>query len=140
MTLRPILGLRPHLQATSLTSRICTTNFPVESFSSSSRRYPIAFPYPFTEDDELSVQLPDGYEVEEPPYRRKAGLSYAGYEISSTIEDRHLVTRRKIRLDGVQFPPEKYEELKNFFSIVHRGDTGQAVLRQPAAAKARNQK
>jgi hypothetical protein len=108
-------------------------------FSSASRRYPIAFPYPFAEDDEISIQLPDGYEVEESPYRRKAGLYYAGYEISSTIEDRRLVTRRKIRLDGVQFPPEKYEELKNFFSIVYRGDTGQAVLHQPAAAKVQSQ-
>jgi hypothetical protein len=110
-----------------------------DMFTSQSRRYPIAFPYPFAEDDEVSMQLPEGYVVEEPPYRRKAGLSYAGYEISSAIEERKLVTRRTMRLDGLQFPPEKYEELKNFFSIVQRGDGGQAVLRQPGEPKAESQ-
>ena len=107
-------------------------------FTSQSRRYPIAFPYPFAEEDEVSVQIPEGYVVEESPYRRKAGLSYAGYEISSTMEDRRLMTRRKMRLDGLQFSPDKYEELKNFFSVVQRGDGGQAVLRQPSEQKAQN--
>jgi hypothetical protein len=108
-------------------------------FTSQSRKYPIAFPYPFTEDDEISVTLPEGYVVEEPPYRRKAGLSYAGYEITTTIQDRLLLTKRKMRLEGLQFPPDKYEELKNFFSVVQKGDGGQAVLRPQGEEKARSQ-
>ena len=67
--------------------------------------------------------------MEVPPYRRKAGLSYAGYEISSAVEDRQLVTRRNLRFEELQLPPEKYEELKNFFTIVQKGDDGHAVLR-----------
>ena len=61
-------------------------------FTSQFRRYPITFPFPFTEEDELTVELPEGYAVEEPPYRRKIGLSYAGYEISSQLKDRELTT------------------------------------------------
>src|SRR5213078_2252956 len=38
------------------------------------RRYPIVFPYPFTETDEVTIRLPEGYSMEVPPYRRKAGL------------------------------------------------------------------
>jgi hypothetical protein len=108
-------------------------------FTSQMRKYPIAFPYPFTEDDEISVKLPEGYVVEEPPYRRRAGLSYAGYEINTVLQDRLLVTKRKMRLDCLQFPPDKYEELKNFFSVVQKGDGGQAVLRQQGEEKAQNQ-
>ena len=67
--------------------------------------------------------------MEEPPYRRKAGLSYAGYEISSAVEDRQLVTRRKLRFEELQPPPKKYEKLKNFFTIVQKGGDGHAVLR-----------
>jgi hypothetical protein len=67
---------------------------------------------------ELIMKLPEGYRVEEPPYRRKAGLSYAGYEISSTVKDRQLVTKRKLRFEGTQLPPDKYEELKNFSNVV----------------------
>jgi hypothetical protein len=104
-------------------------------FTGQIRKYPIAFPYPFAEDDEISIKLPEGYVVEEPPYRRKAGLSYAGYEISTALQDRLLVTKRKMRLGGLQFPPDKYEELKNFFSVVQRGDGGQAVLRREGEEK-----
>jgi Domain of Unknown Function with PDB structure (DUF3857)/Transglutaminase-like superfamily len=107
-------------------------------FTSEFRRYPISFPYPFTEEDELNMKLPDGYTVEVPPYRRKAGLSYAAYEIASVVEDDHLVTKRKLRFDGLQLPPDKYEELRNFFSVVQKGDEGHAVLRLAGQENAQN--
>ena len=61
------------------------------------------------------MKLPEGYDLEELPYRRKAGLTYAGYEISSALVGREMVTRRKLHFEESQLPPEKYEELKNFF-------------------------
>jgi len=108
-------------------------------FTSQIRRYPVSFPYPFTEEDELIMKLPEGYGVEAPPYRRKAGLAYAGYEISSVVEDRQLITRRKLRFEGSLMPLEKYEELRNFFSVVQKGDGDQAVLRPESEIKAQSQ-
>jgi hypothetical protein len=108
-------------------------------FTSQIRRYPVSFPYPFTEEDELIMKLPEGYGVEAPPYRRKAGLSYAGYEISSAVEDRQLITRRKLRFEGSLMPLEKYEELRNFFSVVQKGDGDQAVLRPESELKTESQ-
>ena len=108
-------------------------------FNSQIRRYPVSFPYPFTEEDELITKLPEGYGVEAPPYRRKAGLSYAGYEISSVVEDRQLITRRKLRFEGSLMPLEKYEELRNFFSVVQKGDGDQAVLRPESELKEQSQ-
>jgi hypothetical protein len=100
------------------------------------RRYPISFSYPFTETDELYLKLPQGYTLEAPPYRRKAGLPYAGYEISTAFEDQQLVTKRKLRFDGQQVPAEQYGQLKEFFAIVQKGDGGQAVLRAEAGENA----
>jgi hypothetical protein len=108
-------------------------------FTSQYRRYPISFPWPFSEEDELSMTLPEGYQVEAPPYHRKAALAYAGYEITSTADERKLVTRRKLRFEGFELPPEKYEELKNFFSVVQKGDEGHAVLRPEGGEKAQSQ-
>ena len=99
-------------------------------FTSQFRRYPISFPFPFTEEDELTVELPEGYAVEEPPYRRKIGLSCAGYEISSEVKDHELTTERELNFKETELPPDKYEELKNFFTVVQKGDEGQAVLRR----------
>jgi hypothetical protein len=99
-------------------------------FTSQFRRYPIAFPFPFTEEDELAVELPAGYAVEEPAYRRKINLSYAAYEISSEVKDNKLITERELDFKRTELPLETYEELKNFFSVVQKGDEGHAVLRR----------
>jgi hypothetical protein len=101
-----------------------------DMFTSQFRRYPISFPYPFIERDEITMGLPTGYEVEEPPYRRKAGLSYAGYEIFSEVEDHRLTTGRDLHFKKTDLPPDQYEELKNFFRVVQKGDEGHAVLRR----------
>src|SRR5215472_1342201 len=61
--------------------------FQKDMFVHPGRVYPIVFPYPFTETDEVDIKLPEGYSLEAPPYRRKAGLSYAAYEISSVLQD-----------------------------------------------------
>lgn len=98
-------------------------------FTHDDRRYPIAFPYPFEESDEITMKLPSGYWLEQPPYRRKGGLPFAAYEVSSVLDGNDLTTKRSLRFDGMTFPPENYSELKNFFSIVLAGDGEQAVLR-----------
>jgi hypothetical protein len=103
-------------------------------FTSDFRRYPIVFPYSFEEFDDVTIALPSGYTVEVPPYRRKAGLSYASYLVSSEVADNKLTTHRSFSVEGVNFPPEKYSELKGFFNIVQSGDTGQCVLHSSAEA------
>ena len=107
-----------------------------EAFVHETRRYPIIFAYPFTETDEVALKLPQGYTMEVAPYRRKAGLSYAGYEISNTFQDNQLVTRRSLRFDGLRFDAEDYSSLKGFFSVVQAGDGGQAVLQPQQSANA----
>ena len=81
--------------------------FKKDMFVHQGRVYPIVFSYPFVENDEVDIKLPEGYSLEAPPYRRKAGLSYAGYEISSVLQGNQLITKRTFHLDGLIFPPEK---------------------------------
>jgi Domain of Unknown Function with PDB structure (DUF3857)/Transglutaminase-like superfamily len=97
-------------------------------FNQDMRRYPISFSYPFSDSDEVLIKLPAEYSMEVLPYHRKAGLSYADYEVSSSLDGNQLKTERQLRFDGVNFPPEAYAVLKGFFNIVQAGDGGQAVL------------
>jgi hypothetical protein len=108
------------------------------TFNSSSRIYPYSFSYPFTESDQVTLILPDGYSMEVPPFRRKAGLSYASYEIASSLDGNTLVTKRSLRFDAFRFEQDKRVELKGFFDIVHAGDGGQAVLRASDAQEKTN--
>ena len=100
------------------------------------RKYPITFSYPFTETDEVVLKLPEGYQMEQPPYRRKSGLAFAAYEISPTVADGQLVIKRSLRFDGLRFDPDDYPQLKGFFSVVLAGDGGQAVLQPQQSASA----
>lgn len=102
-------------------------------FSQTSRSYPMAFSFPFAEHDEITLQFPEGYVLEDPLNPRKAGLSYAGYEISGSIQGNKLVISRNFHLDEISFPPEKYPVLQNFFNVVQRGDAAQVVLQAGSA-------
>lgn len=110
--------------------------FQKDMFTQESRTYPIIFHYPFTEMDEVDIELPEGYLLEATPFHRKAGLYYAAYETTSSLDDNQLITKRLLRLDHVSFPPEQYFELKNFFDVVKDGDEEQAVLRPAQGASA----
>lgn len=97
-------------------------------FSQASRSYPMDFSFPFAEHDEITLQLPQGYVLEDPLDMRKAGLSDAGYEISGAMQGDKLVISRNFHLDDISFPPEKYTLLKNFFKVVQGGDAEQIVF------------
>lgn len=97
-------------------------------FAEGARAYPIDFPFPLTDSDEIILRFPSGFVLPNVPDPHKAGLTYAHYEITSSLDQSQLVTRRVLRFDGVSFAPEKYEQLKNFFTVVHHGDVTQAVL------------
>lgn len=107
-----------------------------EAFTHEARKYPIVFAYPFTENDEVTFKLPQGFALEQPPYRRKAGLSFAAYEISPIVENGQLVIKRSLRFDGLLFAAEDYVSLKGFFSVVQAGDGGQVVLQPQQSASA----
>lgn len=103
-------------------------------FSQDSRNYPMVFSYPFAEQDEITLQFPQGYALEEPPNTRKAGLPDAGYEMSSSMQGNKLVISRNFHLDDISFPPDKYPLLENFFKVVNGGDAERIVLQAEPAS------
>lgn len=108
-------------------------------FAPEFRHYPIVFSYPFVEEDEFIIKLPEGYSMEVTPYHRKAGLGYGSYEIGSSLQDNQLTVQRTLRLDRMRFQSDEYLELKGFFGIVQAGDGEQAVLQSTAASSAQKE-
>jgi uncharacterized protein DUF3857/transglutaminase superfamily protein len=111
------------------------TTLQKNTFTREARRYPIMFSFPFSDTDEIVLKLPAGYSIEVLPYHRKAGLPYADYELSNSLDKGDLAIQRSLRFDGVNFPPEAYSTLKGFFNIVLAGDSSQAVLQLKQEAK-----
>ena len=97
---------------------------------------PIAFPYSYTEIDNLSVTLPQGFTMEHPPHERKARLYYASYDMLNSLAENHLKMQRKLSFNGVYFQSNDYFDMKSFFKVVKAGDAGQAILLRQGAEPA----
>jgi hypothetical protein len=99
-----------------------------QAFSHSQRKYPVYFPYPFTDNDVVAMKVPAGFTLESVPQPEDAKLPYARYQNVSNFNGLELVTQRQLAFNAIYLPLERYSELKTFFGKVQAGDEQQAVL------------
>jgi hypothetical protein len=100
----------------------------IATFKQSQRKFPVYFPYAFSEMDQIAIVVPPGYSAESVPQQQDAGLPYARYQIRSQMAASQLVTQRSLLFNGIFFPLERYPELRGFFNKVQAGDEQQAVM------------
>ncbi|HEV2479344.1 MAG TPA: hypothetical protein VGS79_06760, partial [Puia sp.] len=89
-------------------------------FAAAVRHYPIEMPYRTDELYVLQMQIPKGYEVEELPagVRVKLNESDGFYEYGFLSDGQTLQFRSRLVLRRTYFPPEDYQNLRDFFSLV----------------------
>jgi hypothetical protein len=97
------------------------------------RKYPIYYHYAFKEIDHINLELPEGYSAETLATPQRTGTKFAQYSSGATTVGKYVNLERDLRLSGVFFQPERYDELRDFFAKVQAGDDMQTVLRQGAA-------
>ncbi|HEY6272770.1 MAG TPA: transglutaminase domain-containing protein, partial [Terriglobales bacterium] len=100
----------------------------VGTFKQSERKFPVYFPYAFSELDQITISIPAGYSAESVPLQQDAGLPYARYQLRSQVAGSQLVTHRTLLFNGIFFPLERYPELRGFFNKVQSGDEQQTVM------------
>jgi hypothetical protein len=99
-----------------------------QAFAHSQRKYPLYFPYPFTETDRVTIKVPSGFTPESIPAAQDAKLGYARYQNVSNFDGIQLDSQRQLAFGLIYFDLDKYSELKSFFGKVQAGDEQQAVL------------
>jgi len=99
-----------------------------QAFAHSTRKYPIYFPYPFTDNDTVILQVPSGLTAESIPQKEDAQLPFARYQNVSNFDGAKFISQRQLAFNAIYLPVEKYSELKTFFGKVQAGDEQQAVL------------
>lgn len=100
-----------------------------DAFKYPDRKYPLYFPYAYTETDVINIKLPSGYSIEGAPKDADARLPYAAYQNINTTDSGNLVMQRRLLFNGIFIDTKQYPEVKDFFSKVQAGDEQQAVLR-----------
>lgn len=114
-------------------------------FTSSNRKTNIYFRYPWTEEDQIMIDLPQGYALDgadvpspvEPSQTQQ--ISAHKIKMGVTADGRTLSYERKFFFGGqsqILFPVASYGGLKQLFDIVSKADDHSVSLKQSTATSA----
>ena len=106
-------------------------------FDHANRVQPVYFQYPHQKVDDISIQLPLGWQVSTLPAPQKSDGHIVVYTLKAENEKGILRVNRMLNLDFLQLEVKYYLALRNFFQSVRTGDETQIVL-QPGTAAASN--
>lgn len=98
------------------------------AFQHDKRKYPVYFSYPYQEFDQISLEIPAGYQVEKLPAKGKEMSEYGRYASAWVQQGNTLVMERRFAMDWFYFQPERYAGLKDFFNRVHNSDQENAIF------------
>jgi hypothetical protein len=106
-------------------------------FEHADRVHPIYFEYPYQKVDDVTIELPTGWQVSSVPQQQKSDGHVVSYDlhVESGKDTVHVV--RKLNIDILLLDTKYYGALRNFFQVVRTGDEEQVLL-QPATASASN--
>jgi transglutaminase-like putative cysteine protease len=100
-----------------------------------SRVTDVYFPFPWIEEDDVTIALPPGFELEQPERPTAIDAGPGRYELRVARHDRsaHLRLLRTLTFglnEAILFPVTSYPSLKMFFDRVHTSDGHTLVLRR----------
>jgi transglutaminase-like putative cysteine protease len=83
----------------------------------------------FSDEDEIIISFPVGYEVEAKPENLKISDVYGEYSAEYTmIDGNHMLYRRKFTTHEGSFPASDYEKYRKFRETIARSDNAKCVL------------
>ena len=108
-------------------------------FATASRKYPIYFHYPWSEDDKVEFELPKGYALDSadsPASFGSPGISEYRPNLSASTDGSLLIYKRSFHFGAggaVLYPVESYLQLKTYFDTLHKQDGHNVALKQTAS-------
>ena len=106
-------------------------------FEHANRVHPIYVDFPYEKDDDVTIELPAGWQVSSVPAPHTEEGHIITYHLKVDKDGSALHLTRKLSWDFLLLEPKYYPALRNFFQTVRTGDDEQIIL-QPAAASASN--
>jgi hypothetical protein len=114
-------------------------------FISNARKYDVYITYPYSESDDITIELPDGFALENAdapsPIKDKQGIASHEVHMGVTKDGKTLSYKRMFTFGNngfIQFPVTSYPVLKQFFEAFNQADVHQLTLRQAAVASAQS--
>ena len=101
-------------------------------FKAADRKYPVEIPYVIDEMYNLTLEIPEGYVVDELPKSAKVALSGNDglFEYLLANQGNMIQLRCHLKLTKAFFPAEDYSSLRDFFGYVVKKESEQIVLKK----------
>jgi hypothetical protein len=106
-------------------------------FDHANREHPIYFQYPFQRVDDISIELPLGWQISTLPTPQKQDAHIVTYTMNAENNKGTLHLSRTLNVDILLLEQKYYSALRNFFQVVRTGDEQQVIL-QPGGTSASN--
>jgi len=106
-------------------------------FEHADRVHSIYFEFPFERVDDVTIDLPLGWQVQSLPQPKSQEGGALAYNLKAEKGADSLHLTRKVTVDILLLETKYYAALRKFFQMVRTGDEEQIVL-QPGAASASN--
>ncbi len=111
-----------------------------QAFLDSPRKYDVFFRYPWSENDQIELKLPDGFELEiaDPPSQTSHSKKVGGH----TIKIRHSRAENLLYFDrefyfgnaeSSTYSSESYDAIRILFQMFHKADNQMLLLKQNPA-------
>lgn len=111
------------------------------AFTSATRKYDIFFSYPYSEKDDITIELPPGFALESgdapAPLSDAQKISSHRVNMGISADGRTLVYTREFSFGSgglIRFSSAAYPALKSLFEAFNRADVHQLTLREAARA------
>jgi hypothetical protein len=108
-------------------------------YTSATRKWDIYFKYAWAEDDEVILELPEGWVLDEPVAPTSSKLGNVGHysvELLKTTDGRKLIYRRRLEWgkdQAILLPVEGYPQVKKVFEWMQQQDDHTMSLKQEKA-------
>jgi hypothetical protein len=106
-------------------------------FEHTNRVQPLYFEFPFEKVDDVTIDLPLGWQVQTLPSPQKQDGHVVVYNLEAEKDATSVHLSRRLTVDLMLLDVKYYMALRNFFQVVRTGDEEQIVL-QPGTASASN--
>ncbi len=97
-------------------------------FESATRVHPIYFSYAYADIDDVTIQLPPGWQVSSLPEPQTTNLKAVAYMMTPEKKDGALHVSRKLLVNAEMIEVKYYLTIRKFFEDVRSGDDQQALL------------
>lgn len=102
-------------------------------FVSAERTYPVEFPFQMDENVTATIEIPEGYQIDELPkpiivHLDQNKKSFFEYRIGTS--DRLISFQSRLKIGQTFFMPEEYNSLREFFNYVVKKQSEQIVLKK----------